>query len=90
MFAQNPELVIALWLIWLGCGLLTAGLYNAKFQRKWPSLRSGSDLFTGLFYGMFGPIGLLATITTCLTLDGGFPYGWSLKIDAVKGWHGKH
>lgn len=68
---------------WILSGIVSAGISNAYFQRKYPSVREDSDLTRSLAIGFtLGPIWLIVGIILGNFLE----YGWSLKINAVEGY----
>jgi hypothetical protein len=70
-------------LLWFACGLASAGLDNAYFQRKWCYPHEGrQDLGRSLILVPGGPISLAIEFF----LNGMGEYGWSLSANAQTGY----
>lgn len=61
---------------WFACGLVSVGLTNAYFGRKFQSVAAPrEDLGMAIFLGLFGPIALVVSFL----MSGFGKYGWSLR-----------
>lgn len=61
---------------WIICGVIYYGLTVAYYQRSWPELAHEDrckDRTAAAFYALFGPIALLAILST-----GQYGKGWML------------
>ena len=73
--------MVSLILLWVACGIVSAGAINADYKAEFPEIYDRHDLGTALFLGLgWGPFALLVSFF----ITGFFMNGWSLSGKKVK------
>lgn len=67
------------WVFWVACGVPAYGLNLAFFQRGYPGLAEEDyrmDLARAVTSGVLGPLGLLATLITMISVGKYCGFKW--------------